>query len=202
MKRTVSLLMVLAVVVSLFTVIPTAASAKTKHYYVYTDSGKPLNLRAEPKNNAKSLGKIPYGDEFFVFEKVNKEWMYGHWGGNFGYVRTRNLVTKKPSPKPTPKPTKKHTPTPKPTKTKKPTPKPTKRPTPKPTPDDEAEKELQRMNAELKSERDVEPFYIAVRPTRATGWVNFRVGPGIAATRIATYGDGDELEVVAETTNL
>ena len=192
MKKTVSIILILSILLSIFVAIPEASAAKkkaklAKHYYAYTQTGKALNLRAKPDIKSKSLLKIPFGDEFYVEKKVNDEWMCGHWGGQFGYVRVRNLVTKKPTkPAATPKPTKK------PAKT---TPKPTKKPG-----EDETEELIRSLNAELKSEREVEPFCIAVRPTRATGWVNFRVGPGTIASRISTFGDGKELKVVGETT--
>ena len=195
MKRTLALVMVLAIIVSIFAIVPSAYAKKkeklAKHYYVYTSSGHDLSLRAKPSTNSKCLLKIPFGDEFYVFEVVNSEWMYGHWGGQPGYVKRRNLVTKKPS-KPTAKPTAKPT-----KKPAKPTPKPTKKPAEK----NEAQIELDEMNAELRSERTVEPFTVAVRPSRATGWVNFRVGPGTVASRITTFEDGKELQVVAETTH-
>ena len=193
-KRMVSLLLILTIIISIFAVVPTAYAKKkeklAKHYYAYTHNGKDLSLRAEPNSKAATLLKIPFGDEFFVQKKVNSEWMYGHWGGQFGYVKARNLVTKKPkkpSPKPTAKPTKKPA---------KPTPKPTKKPE-----EDHTKEEMAKLNAELKSEKEVEPFYIVARPSRATGWINFRVGPGTVASRITTFTDGKELKVVAETTN-
>ena len=53
---------------------------------------------------------------------------------------------------------------------------------------------------EKASEKTVEPFYIAARPSRPTGWVNFRQGPASSTKRIGTLGDGKELRVIAETT--
>ena len=205
MKRILALVMVLTVLVSIFAVTPTAYAAKkktklAKHYYVYTESGKSLSLREQPSSKSKSLLKIPFGDEFYVFEVVDNEWMYGHWGGAFGYVRKRNLVTKKPSApakkssaKATAKPTKKSS--------VKTTAKPAAKATKKPAQQVDTQKELDKLNAELKSERSVEPFYISVRPSRPTGWVNFRVGPSTIATRITSYTDGKELQVIGETNN-
>ena len=57
------------------------------------------------------------------------------------------------------------------------------------------------LEAELASERAVEPFYIIVRPARLTGWVNFRVGPASSTARIDTLNDGKELKVIGETTS-
>lgn len=145
--------------------------------YVKTENGKGLNLREEPNKTANVILKIPYGDEFWVFEMLGNGWAYGHWGGQFGYVMSRYLSSTKPSAKPADT-----------SKNK----------------DKEAQElkaEQQKLNKELKSEKEVEPFYIAIRPTRSTGWVNFRVGPSKITSRITTFGQGKELIAVGTTTN-
>jgi hypothetical protein len=53
----------------------------------------------------------------------------------------------------------------------------------------------------LSSQRDVTPFPIEVRASRATGRVNFRVGPSASTARITLYPDGKELMCTGETTN-
>ena len=82
------------------------------------------------------------------------------------------------------------------------------KPGPRPTPSQQSEEEkemkveMNKLNNELKSEKDVaEPFMVAVRATRTTGWINFRVGPGKITTRIASFPDGKQLRVIGETTN-
>ena len=46
-----------------------------------------------------------------------------------------------------------------------------------------------------------EPFYIAVRATRTSGWINFRVGPSKITGWLSAFPDGKELIVIGETTN-
>ena len=172
MKKALSLILTLAILTSVWLVIP-AAQAEGDRYYVYTNNGKTLNLRAEPSKSAAVLAKIPFGDEFWVSETLGGGWSYGHWGGEFGYVMTRFLTKQKPTKKP----------------------------------DEETEEEKERRRQEEKladeinSEKKVDPFYIAVVATRATGSINFRVGPSKITTRLASYPDGKELIVQAETTS-
>ena len=54
MKKALSLILMLAILTSLWAVIPTAY-ADGELYYVYTANGKPLNMRVEPNKNAKVL---------------------------------------------------------------------------------------------------------------------------------------------------
>ena len=175
MKKALSLILMLTILASVSVIIP-AACADGQRYYVYTSNGKPLNLRVEPNKNARVILKIPYGDEFWVFETLGSGWAYGHWGGQFGYVMTRFLTKSKPGPNPKPQETE--------------------------TPEEkERRKEEEKLAEELRSEREVSPFYVAVVATRATGWINFRVGPSKITTRLASYPDGKELIVQGETTN-
>ncbi len=175
MKKTLSLILALAVFVSVFALMATA-SAEDKPWYVKTDNGKTLNLREGPSKDSKVILRIPYGDEFWVFETRSDGWAYGHWGGQFGYVMTRYLSQTKPGPKPTEAPQ---------TEEEK-----------------QAAEEQKKLNKELKSETEVsEPFYIAVRATRTSGWINFRVGPSKITGWLSAFPDGKELIVIGETTN-
>ena len=176
MKRMMTLALVLAVLASVCAMIP-AAQADGQRYYVYTSNGKPLNLRAEPSKESEILLKIPYGDEFWVFETLGNGWAYGHWGGQFGYVMTRFLTKSQPGPEP--KPGEK-------VETKE---------------DTERRQEEQKLANELANEHEVTPFYVAVVATRTTGWINFRVGPSKITARIASFPDGKELIVQGETIN-
>ena len=68
MKRTVAVVLILTILISIFAAVPTAFAKKkkqklAKHYYAYTESGKALNLREKPDIKSKSLLKIPFGDE-------------------------------------------------------------------------------------------------------------------------------------------
>ena len=73
---------------------------------------------------------------------------------------------------------------------------------PGPSKSDEEKEAKEKLDKELKSEKDVaEPFYIVSRPARASGWVNFRSGPSSTTARIRSLTDGTELLVQGETTN-
>ena len=163
--------------------------------YVKTDNGKSLTVREKPNNKSKSLGNVKYGEMVLVDWSYagNDGWVKIVWDsskGGEGYIQARYLVNTQPEPyhKPTKKPS-----TPKPTK-KPSTPKPTKSP-------EDIKKEQEELNRELKSEKEVEPYYIEVRPQRSTGWINFRVGPSTITSKITSYAAGKELIVLAETRN-
>ena len=57
------------------------------------------------------------------------------------------------------------------------------------------------MNKEFRSAKDVEPFAVTVRPSRASGWVNLRWAPSLSAEIIATYKQNDKLLVIKELKN-
>ena len=172
MKKALSLILMLTILLSVWVIIP-AAHADGELYYVYTANGKALNMRVEPSKNAKVLRKLQFGEEFWVTENIGGGWSYGHAGGLNGYVMTRFLTKTKPANKPGEE-----------------------------TPEEKERRlEQQKLGDELDSEKAVDPFYIAVVATRATGWINFRVGPSKITTRIASYPDGKELLVKGETIN-
>ena len=174
-KRILSLALLVAMLAAL--TVPAAMAEDAYPMYVCTGNGRTLNLREAPNTNSKVLCQIPYGDEVWISYKVDKTWSYGHWAGQFGYMQTRFLVSTKPTAKPvvTPKPADQKT---------------------------DEQKALEALNKELKTLKTVdEPFIVVARPSRATGWVNFRVGPGTSASRIATFPDGKEARVVGETTS-
>lgn len=173
-KRIMSLVLAAALVLACL-VIPAAADEAWR-MYVYTENGRTLNLREAPNTNSKVLVQIPYGDEVWISYKVDGTWSYGHWGGQFGYMQTRFLVSTQPTARP--------------------------RPATTATPNADADRQaaLDALNKELKTLKTLdEPLTIVARPSRATGWVNFRVGPGTGASRIASFADGKELRAVGET---
>ena len=141
--------------------------------YVYTDNGKPLKVRDQP--NGKVIGRIPYGGEVNTISEHANHWMEILYNGETAFVMSRYLVDSKPDRKPTP--------TTAPEKS-------------------ERERQFEEMNRELKTLRTVEePFFISARPSRPTGWVNFRVGPSSASSRISKQGQGKQLQVVGETSH-
>ena len=124
MKRTLGLLTVLCLLVSLLPV-SAAINVPTTTMYVKTANGKPLKLRAEPDAKAEVITDIPYGAEVSVYaDFVGMVWYHIQYGMYMGYVKAEFLVQKKPKPfvTPTPKPT------------ARPTAKPTARPTATPAP--------------------------------------------------------------------
>ena len=196
-KKAIFLVILLAMAVPFFASVAQADSMPGySEMYVKTDNGKELKVRAEPNKKARSVGKVQYR------QVVYWDWSYAGNDGwsriafgsnNYGYVQSRYLVSKDPGPYKKP--------------TKAPTRKPTKAPaTPKPTKDpkkeaEELKKQQAELDKELKNEKEVTPFYIAVRPTRSTGWINFRVGPSTITTKITSYPANKELIVLGETTH-
>ncbi len=147
-----------------------------KTMYVYTDNRGKLNVRSEPKTGNNVIGQLDYGTKVTVEGPVviNADWSvikYKKGPDGVGYVMTRFLVDKKPKD------------------------------ADKKAEEAERKKNLEELNRQLASAKAVEqPFMIAVRASRTSGWVNFRVGPGVAADRIASLPDGKNLKVVGETT--
>lgn len=174
MKKILALTLAAVILLSACASLAAAATEGTR-YYVYTRNGKTLNLREQPNKDAKVIAQIPYRDEFYVYEWLADGWAYGHWGGQFGYVMSRYLQENKPEAKTTPAPESKE--------------------------EEDRRAEQEKMNKELKSERAIDPVYIAVRATRTSGRINFRKGPSKMTTRLGAFPDGKELIAINETDN-
>ena len=146
-----------------------------KTMYVYTENKGTLNVRSEPKIGDNVVDQLEYGTEVIVESPViiNPEWSCirnKKAPGGIGYVMTRYLVNSKPSD------------------------------ADKVAQEKERKANLEELNRQLKSARSLEtPLMLSVRASRASGWVNFRVGPGVAADRIASLPDGRELKAIGET---
>ena len=148
-----------------------------KTMYVYTENGGKLNVRREPKTGNNVIDQLEYGTEVIVegLVVINADWavIRNKKGENgVAYVMTRYLVNEQP------KDTKKRR--------------------------EEAERKanLEELNKQLASATSVDqPFMIAVRAARASGWVNLRWAPSVDAERITTCPQGKELTVLAETKN-
>ena len=149
-----------------------------KTMYVYTDNGGTLNVRSEPFGNRNNvIGQLEYGDKVTVISPVivNTDWSvikYKKGKDGVGYVMTRYLVNKRPKD------------------------------VEKRAKERQEKKDKEELNRQLKSYKQVKnAIYIAVRAPRVSSWVNFRVGPGVAADRIASLPDGRKLKVIGETTS-
>ena len=188
LKNILVWVLVLALMLPLIPAVTHADTYGFSEMYVKTDNGKKLAVRAQPNKNAEIIGYAQYGQQVAVDWSYagNDGWSKLVWGSlGDGFVQTRYLVSEKPAPYQ----------------------KPTKAPaTPKPTTDPKKEaaelkKQQDALNKELKSEKEIEPCYIAVRPSRSTGMVNFRVGPSTITTKITTFPSGKELIALGETKN-
>ena len=184
-KRFVSIILAAALLLSAIPVLSLAQtvnllqSLKPEDWpvtmWVYTENKGKLNVRQEPKAGSKVLEQVEYGSELTVIGLVANDTNWAivqHKKGNngIGYVMTRYLANHRPSD------------------------------TDQVARENEKKKNQEELERQQKSFRTVtEPFMIASRPARASGWVNFRVGPGVAAARIDTLPGGRELKVIGET---
>ena len=150
----------------------------TSIMYVKTENGKSVNVRSTPNLGDNIIGYAAYGHEVLIDWSYsgNDGWLKVVWGSmGDGYIMSRYLVDYKPGPY-----------TPSKEQQEK----------------DDAKAEQKKLEKELASEKTVAaPFYIAARPSRPTGWVNFRTGPSTSTARIRSLEGGKELIVVGETTN-
>ena len=186
-RRILSLALLVLIVVT--AIAPTAYADDPIRMYVYTQSGAGVNVRAEAQSDSEKIGHLPYGQEVLVLQYMPSigwaEIMFGSMGE--GYVQTRYLQSTQPGPAPTKDSSKPKT-------------------TPAPTKDNSAEIAAQIAAMNLAKETATlrplaEAQNIVVRTARASGWVNFRVGPGTASAVIATYPDGKLLRGLGETDN-
>jgi len=187
-KALVWVVMLMMLVPLLTSMVPETYASGSSIMYVKTSNGKSIKIYSEPSKKSSNIGRVGYGDE------VEVDWSYagndgwsriflGAAGHPYGYIQTRYLVSKDPGPYQ------------KPTKAPK-TPKPTKDPKKEA---EELKKQQEELNKELKSEKELTPYYIAVNPTRASGWVNFRVGPSTITSKITSYPANKELIALGET---
>ena len=176
MKKAIALILSLMLLATACVMLPAAASAEAMPMYVYTANGKTLNVRSSPETGNNIIGRLKYGEEVLV-EFINSTgWAVILWGSEGeAWVQARYLQDTPPGPKPEPSEKEKEA--------------------------EELKAEQNKLNKELKSEKEIEPFYGVVRATRVTGSINFRVGPGKITTRIESLPDGKELLVIGETTN-
>ncbi|MBQ6174988.1 MAG: SH3 domain-containing protein [Clostridia bacterium] len=175
MRRMLALFMSMILIMSACVIIP-AASAEALPMWVYTENGKTLNVRSAPVVADNIIGRLKYG-ELVMVEFINSTgWAVILYKDGEAYVQARFLLDYQPGPKPTQSPEDKEA--------------------------QEMKNEQAKLNKELASERDLtEPFYLSVRATRTTGWINFRVGPSKITTRVSSFPDGKQLIAIGETAN-
>ena len=164
--------------------------------YVYTDNGKPLNVRSAPYVGDNLIATAPYGAAINVIQLQDDGWAKIQWTPSVvAYVQSRYLQWTRPDLS-TPVPA---TPAPTPVPTAVPY-YPTAAPYyPTADPYSYYTDSLATLNAEFRTARIVTPFTIIVRPARSSGWVNMRWAPSKDVEMITTYRNGIRLTVIAET---
>ena len=185
-KRLIALLTIL--VLGTVILVPAALSADDNpsdsagYYYVYTENGKGLNVRATPGGDV--VGSLKYGTKIYCYYRDGGngwaliDYSYNMPGVGYGtyacFISNRYLRKTKPPAKPESDTSSKSS-------------------------NDFAT--VDDMNAEFRSARKVDPFSVTVRPTRASGWVNLRWAPSKSTEIRATYKQNDKLLVIRETNN-
>ena len=185
MKRMTSLLLAVVLAAALF--VPVLAEDDTPsptagYYYVYTENGKGLNVRATP--GGEIVGSLKYGTRIYCYYRDGGNgWalidytydMPGVGRGTYAcFVSSRFLVKNKPAPKSSSGSSSSKTTTADP---------------------------LEELNAEFRSAKAVAPYVVYTRPTRASGWVNLRWAPSKSAEIMGTYKANEALTVIQELAN-
>lgn len=161
--------------------IPSVASADG--WYVYTDDGKSLNVRSEPMKGNNVIGSLKYGESVSVRMTMANGWAVIDWvhADNYvAYVQSRFLVNYKPAPKSSSSSSKSSS-----SKTSS-------------SSSSGGTATISGINAEFKAAKQVTPYTVVARPSRASGWVNLRWAPATEAELITTCPQGKELTVIAE----
>ncbi len=157
------------------------------YYYVYTENGKGLNVRATP--GGEVVGSLKYGTRIYCYYRDGGngwaliDYTYNMPGVGMGtyacFISSRYLRKTKPPAKPSSGSSA-----------------PSSSSSASGTADMASE-----INAEFRSGKRVDPFTVTVRPSRASGWVNMRWAPSKNAEVMATYKQNEKLLVIRETKN-
>lgn len=171
LKRILSLMLAALMVLA---VCLTAASAEEAEessvYYVYTENGKPLNVRNAP--NGEVIGTLNYGEQVNVRSFMNNNWaLINYMNDTPGYINTRFLIDIPPE------------------ELKKLLEEEMNSNTGDPLTD---------IDAEFASAVDVEDYKITARPARVTSVVNMRWIPSETGRIIGQYKATEELIVMKE----
>ena len=189
MKKRVFLL-IIAVMTAMLMIVPASVAEDDStpesagYYYVYTENGKGLNVRATP--GGEVVGSLKYGTRIYCYYKDGGNgWalidytynMPGVGKGTYAcFISSRYLRKSKP-------PARNSSGSASGSSSKA------------------AEDITTEINTEFRSAKKVKPFSVTVRPSRASGWVNLRWAPSKNAEIMATYKANDKLLVIKETDN-
>lgn len=76
----------------------------TKTMYVYTENGKPVNMRRKPSQQAALVERVPYGASVIWTKNNGKGWAYVKYHGFVGWMMEDFLTEDVPGPAPSPEP--------------------------------------------------------------------------------------------------
>ena len=188
MNKRIVLLMT-AILMAVLMIIPVSVaeddtpSDSAGYYYVYTENGKGLNVRATPGGDI--VGSLKYGTRIYCYYRDGGNgWalidytynMPGFGKGTYAcFISSRYLRKSKPPANPGSESSSSSS---------------------SGSSDTAAE-----INREFRSAKKVDPFTVTVRPSRASGWVNMRWAPSKSAELMATYKQNEKLLVIKETNN-
>ena len=188
MNKRIVLLMT-AILMAVLMIIPVSVaeddtpSDSAGYYYVYTENGKGLNVRATPGGDI--VGSLKYGTRIYCYSRDGGNgWalidytynMPGFGKGTYAcFISSRYLRKSKPPANPGSESSSSSS---------------------SGSSDTAAE-----INREFRSAKKVDPFTVTVRPSRASGWVNLRWAPSKSTEVMATYKQNEKLLVIQETNN-
>ena len=188
MNKRIVLLMT-AMLMAVLMIIPVSVaeddtpSDSAGYYYVYTENGKGLNVRATPGGDI--VGSLKYGTRIYCYYRDGGNgWalidytynMPGFGKGTYAcFISSRYLRKSKPPANPGSESSSSSS---------------------SGSSDTAAE-----INREFRSAKKVDPFTVTVRPSRASGWVNLRWAPSKSTEVMATYKQNEKLLVIQETNN-
>ncbi|QUA52903.1 SH3 domain-containing protein [Aristaeella lactis] len=188
MNKRIVLLMT-AILMAVLMIIPVSVaeddtpSDSAGYYYVYTENGKGLNVRATP--GGEIVGSLKYGTRIYCYYRDGGNgWalidytynMPGFGKGTYAcFISSRYLRKSKPPANPGSESSSSSS---------------------SGSSDTAAE-----INREFRSAKKVDPFTVTVRPSRASGWVNLRWAPSKSTEVMATYKQNEKLLVIQETNN-
>ena len=188
MNKRIVLLMT-AILMAVLMIIPVSVaeddtpSDSAGYYYVYTENGKGLNVRATP--GGEIVGSLKYGTRIYCYYRDGGNgWalidytynMPGFGKGPYAcFISSRYLRKSKPPANPGSESSSSSSSGSSDTATE--------------------------INREFRSAKKVDPFTVTVRPSRASGWVNLRWAPSKSTEVMATYKQNEKLLVIQETNN-
>ena len=183
-------LLITAILMAVLMIIPVSVaeddtpSDSAGYYYVYTENGKGLNVRATPGGDI--VGSLKYGTRIYCYYRDGGNgWalidytynMPGFGKGTYAcFVSSRYLRKSKPPANPGSGSSSSSA-------------------------SSGSSDVAAEINREFRSAKKVDPFTVTVRPSRASGWVNLRWAPSKSTEVMATYKQNEKLLVIQETNN-